>query len=181
LSQVAKKETPPQLTVRTISTFKIVEIPPEELKKKNIPSPAELLANLQKKIQKMEAELDKKTRALAKIPRRTVISAATKEHLYADYMEDWRRKIERVGNMNYPSDATGDVILHMSIRANGTVEKLRIIHAADSSAINEAAMNIAQLAAPFAPFPKKIREKTDIIDIIRTWRFIREEQDIRVN
>lgn len=177
---LVKPDEPPRLTVRTVSTFKILEAA-EEQESENIPSPSELLADLQREINKIEAELDDKTFAYSQRPRRKAINASTKEHLYASYMEAWRRKIERVGNLNYPKGHMGDVVVHIAVRQDGSVEKMRIMKHAESSLINEAALKIATLAAPFPPFPSDIREKTDILDIIRTWRFVEETKEIEVD
>ena len=153
----------------------------EEREAEHIPSPSQLLADLQREIKKIEAELDDKTLAYAQRPRRKAINASTREHIYAAYMEAWRRKVERVGNLNYPKGHMGDVVVHVAVRSDGSVEKMRIMKHADSSLINESALKIATLAAPFPPFPAEIREKTDILDIIRTWRFVEETKEMEVD
>jgi protein TonB len=178
--KIVKPDEPPRLVVRTVSTFKILEAA-EEREAEHIPSPSQLLADLQREIKKIEAELDDKTLAYAQRPRRKAINASTREHIYAAYMEAWRRKVERVGNLNYPKGHMGDVVVHVAVRSDGSVEKMRIMKHADSSLINESALKIATLAAPFPPFPAEIREKTDILDIIRTWRFLEETKEIEVD
>ena len=178
--QLVKPDEPPRLAVRTVSTFKILEAA-EEPEKEQTPSPSQLLANLQQEITRLEAEIDDKTVAYAQRPRRKAITASTREHLYAAYMESWRRKIERVGNLNYPRGHMGDVVVHIAVRHDGSIEKIRLLRQADSSLINESAMKIATLAAPFPPFPEEIRQKTDILDIIRTWRFLEETKKIEVD
>jgi protein TonB len=178
--QLVKPNEPPRLAVRTVSTFKILEAA-EELEKEQTPSPSQLLANLQQEITRLEAGIDDKTVAYAQRPRRKAINASTKEHIYAAYMESWRRKIERVGNLNYPRGHMGDVVVHIAVRQDGSVEKMRILRHADSSLINESALKIATLAAPFPPFPEEIRQQTDILDIIRTWRFLEETKQIEVD
>ena len=178
--QLVQPDQPPRLAVRTVSTFTILEAA-EELEKEQTPSPSQLLADLQQEIDKLEAEIDDKTVAYAQRPRRKAINASTREHIYAAYMESWRRKIERVGNLNYPKGHMGDVVVHIAVRQDGTVERMRILRHADSSLINESALKIATLAAPFPPFPEEIRQKTDILDIIRTWRFLEETKQIEVD
>jgi protein TonB len=178
--QLVKPDQPPRLAVRTVSTFSILEAA-EELETEQTPSPSQLLADLQREIHRLEAEIDDKTVAYAQRPRRKAINASTKEHIYAAYMESWRRKIERVGNLNYPRGHMGDVVVHIAVRQDGSIEKIRLLRHADSSLINESAMKIATLAAPFPPFPEEIRQKTDILDIIRTWRFLEETKKIEVD
>ena len=178
--QLVKPDQPPRLAVRTVSTFSILEAA-EELETEQTPSPSQLLADLQQEIHRLEAEIDDKTVAYAQRPRRKAINASTKEHIYAAYMESWRRKIERVGNLNYPRGQMGDVVVHIAVRQDGSIERMRILRHADSSLINESALKIATLAAPFPPFPEEIRQKTDILDIIRTWRFLEETKQIEVD
>ena len=178
--RLVKPDEPPRLAVKTVSTFRILEAA-EETETEQTPSPSQLLADLQQEITRLEAEIDDKTVAYAQRPRRKAINAATREHIYAAYMESWRRKIERVGNLNYPKGHMGDVVVHIAVRQDGSVEKMRILRHADSSLINESALKIATLAAPFPPFPEEIRQKTDILDIIRTWRFLEETKEIEVD
>ena len=142
--------------------------------------PAELLTNLSQEIHQLEAELGDKTQAFAKFNRRKTIAAATAKHIYAAYMEKWRRKIEEHGNLNYPTGADGSVVVQISVRYDGSVEKIRILQPSKSALVNESALSIARSAAPFPPFPHSIREKTDILDIIRTWRFQPQEGGLNV-
>jgi len=178
--QLVKPDQPPRLAVRTVSTFSILEAT-EERETEQTPSPSQLLADLQQEIDRLEAEIDDKTVAYAQRPRRKAINASTREHIYAAYMESWRRKVERVGNLNYPRGQMGDVVVHIAVRRDGSIERMRILRHADSSLINESALKIATLAAPFPPFPEEIRQKTDILDIIRTWRFLEETKQIEVD
>ncbi|MEC9247637.1 MAG: TonB family protein [Pseudomonadota bacterium] len=110
-------------------------------------------------------------------PRRKYISASTKEHKFAAYMESWRAKVERVGNINYPSEArkrrlSGDLLLDVAIRQNGTVQQITIRRSAGNKVLDRAAIKIVELAAPFAPLPEKIAEEVDILHITRTWKFV---------
>ena len=139
---------------------------------------AQLLANMEREIKSLTAEIDRKTALYAKRPRRKAINAATREHKYAAYLEAWRRKVEYVGNLNYPDEARrrklyGDLILHVAVRSDGSVERLRVVRSSGHSVLDEAAMNIVRLAAPFAPFPPGLKEEVDILDITRTWQFQR--------
>lgn len=151
---------------------------PGENSRKPAFNPRELLANLDQEIRNLSAELDFRTEAYAQRPRRKAISAATKEHVYASYLEAWRRKVESVGNLNYPQEARrkslfGSLVLHVAVRADGSVAKVQVVRSSGESVLDDAAVNIVRLAAPFAPFPPAIRDKVDILDITRTWQFLR--------
>ncbi|MBG7602470.1 MAG: energy transducer TonB [Gammaproteobacteria bacterium] len=171
----------PRLTITRPSFFSISETYTDNSPSGEHSSPSDLLANLSQEIHQLEAELGSKTEAFAKFNRRKAIAAATSEHIYAAYMEQWRRKIEAHGNLNYPVGAEGSVVVHIAVRFDGSVEKIRILQPSKSSLVNESALNIARSAAPFPPFPDSIRAKTDILDIIRTWRFQPQGRELNVD
>ena len=110
-------------------------------------------------------------------PRRKYISASTRDHKFTAYMEAWRAKVERVGNINYPSKArkqrlSGNLLLDVAIRQDGTVQQITIRRSAGNKVLDRAAIKIVELAAPFAPLPQKIAEEVDILHITRTWKFV---------
>ncbi|MEJ2426591.1 MAG: energy transducer TonB, partial [Candidatus Thiodiazotropha sp.] len=132
-------------------------------------------------IARLTAELERKTQAYAKMPKRKAISASTKEYKYAAYLDAWRRKVERIGNLNYPDQARrdklyGNLVLHVAVKSDGSVETIRVLHSSGHQLLDDAAVRIVRLAAPFSPFPNEIREETDILDITRTWQFLRSGQ-----
>ncbi|MEN8175833.1 MAG: energy transducer TonB, partial [Pseudomonadota bacterium] len=119
-----------------------------------------------------------KTQHYANKPRRKTINAATREHQYAAYLETWRRKVEQIGNLNYPEEARrrklyGSLVLHVAVRADGSVERIRVLSSSGHQALDDAAIAIVNLAAPFAPFPPDIRKEVDVLDITRTWKYLR--------
>ena len=141
-----------------------------------LPDATSLLAN-SFKIASLDAELRRKLEAQSQRPRRKFISASTKEYKYAAYMEAWRTKVERVGNLNYPDDArknslTGSLILDVALNADGSVDQITVRRSSGSKILDDAAVQIVELSSPFAPFPSQIREETDILHITRTWQFL---------
>ncbi len=147
---------------------------PEKRKRLSI---SKLLASSNQEIQRISAELDRKQKIYAKRPRRKAINASTKEYKYATYLDAWRRKVERVGNLNYPDEAKrkklyGNLVLHVAVRADGSIDSIRILHSSGHKLLDDAAIRIVKLTSPFAPFPPDILKETDILDITRTWRFL---------
>lgn len=127
-------------------------------------------------IARLEAQISKNNEAFQKMPRRKFIGARTQEYRFAQYIEDWRIKVERVGNLNYPAQARRDQIfgkltLSVSIRADGSLEKVEVDRPSGKPLLDAAAVRIVRLAAPFAPFSAEIRRDTDILTITRTWMF----------
>jgi protein TonB len=125
----------------------------------------------------LSAEIDRRLQAYAKRPKRKWITARTKEHRYAAYMEAWRQKVERVGNLNYPDEArranlSGNLLLDVALRPDGSVQEVILRRSSGKKVLDDAAIRIVNLAAPFARFPKAIAEETDILHVERTWQFL---------
>ena len=125
---------------------------------------------------RLEAEISRNSDSYEKLPKRKFIGARTQEYRYAQYVEDWRGKVERVGNMNYPQQARdqkiyGKLTLTVSIRADGSVESIEINRSSGQRILDAAAMRIVKLAAPYSVFPPDIRKETDVLSITRTWLF----------
>lgn len=136
-------------------------------------------------IASLEAKLDTQIQALANKPRvRTLYSASTRESYDAAYLDGWRKKVERVGNINYPEEAYrrklyGQLRLLVVIEPDGTLNRVEILKSSGHSVLDDAAKRIVYLSAPFAAFPPEIRKRADLIEIIRTWRF--EQTRLGVN
>ncbi len=135
------------------------------------------MASRSDEIIRLNQELERKSAAYANRPRRKAISASTAEYKYAAYLNAWRRKVERIGNLNYPDEARrkklyGNLVLHVAVQADGSIANIRILHSSGETVLDEAAIRIVQLSAPFAPFPRDIRAETDVLDITRTWQFL---------
>jgi len=132
-------------------------------------------------IARLEAQISKDWNSYQERPRRKFVGARTQEYRFARYVEDWRQKIERIGEMNYPQAARdqrlyGSLVATVSIKANGTLEKVQIDRSSGHKLLDEATIRIVTLAAPFAAFPSNIARDTDILHITRTWTFTRADQ-----
>jgi len=137
-------------------------------------SGAELL-NSTLALARLEAQIARQVEEYNKRPRKRFVGARTAESRFAQYVEDWRLKIERIGNLNYPDGARGRIYgslrLTVSLKPDGTVDDVQIDRPSEYKILNDAALKIVRLAAPFAPFPADIRRDTDILVITRTWTF----------
>lgn len=164
---IATQEAPRKETVRPPKPQ--VQAPPH-------PRVAQLLASTQKEIDRLTAELDRRSLAASQQKRRKTINASTQEYKYAAYLDAWRKKVERIGNLNYPDEAKrkklyGALILHVAVRADGSIDQIRLLRSSGHKVLDDAAKRIVRLAAPFAPFPPDIRKEVDLLDITRTWQF----------
>jgi protein TonB len=122
------------------------------------------------------AAIDREWERYHQRPKRKFLNARTREYKYAAYMDAWRAKVERIGNLNYPEEAKrrglrGSVLLDVEVHEDGSVGRITIHRSSGYKLIDDAAVRIVHLAAPFAPFPPDIRKETDILHITRTWIF----------
>jgi len=132
-------------------------------------------------IARLEAEISKSMDSYEKLPKRKFIGARTQEYRYARYVEDWRSKVERIGNMNYPQQARdrkiyGRLTLTVSIRSDGSLESVEVNRSSGQGILDAAAMRIVKLAAPYSAFPPDIRKETEVLSITRTWSFTSNDQ-----
>src|SRR6185437_11298806 len=132
-------------------------------------------------IARLEAQIRREYQAYQERPRRRFVGARATEYRFAQYVDTWRRRIERVGNLNYPSEAKakriyGSLQLTVAIKADGEVESIEINRSSGHKVLDQAAIRIVRLAAPFDRFPDNIRVDTDILHITRTWTFTRGDQ-----
>ena len=142
----------------------------------NHPSASELLSN-SLRMAALISEVKRKLATKAKRPKRTFISASTREYKYAAYMEAWRAKVERVGNLNYPEEArkrkiSGQLVLDVALNPDGKINQITVRRSSGHKVLDDAAIRIVELAAPYAPFPEAIRAETDVLHITRTWQFL---------
>ncbi len=131
-------------------------------------------------VARLEAQISKEWEAYQKLPKRKFVGARTEAVAYAEYVDEWRQRIERVGTENFPEEARaqslfGAVLVTVAIRADGTVEKVEIDRSSGSRVFDRAAKRVVQMASPFKPFPAKIKRETDILHITRNWVFTRSD------
>jgi protein TonB len=130
---------------------------------------------------RLEAQIAKDMDAYQKRPKRRFIGARAEEYRFARYVEDWRAKVERIGNLNYPEAARvnklyGSLLLTVSIRSDGSLEHVEVNKSSGQRILDAAAVKIVQMAAPYSPFPPDIKRDTDILHITRTWTFAKGDE-----
>ncbi|MGB4466432.1 MAG: TonB family protein [Azovibrio sp.] len=156
---------------------------PQEKADEPLPKPAPStgfdLAEAARAMARMEGEINKNTEEYNKRPRKKFIGARTSEYRFAQYIEDWRQKVERVGTLNYPEAARGKLygtlILTVTLDKNGEVLFISIDKSSGHKLLDDAARRIVQMASPYAPFPPAISQDTDQLAISRAWTFTRSD------
>ncbi len=140
------------------------------------PTAAELVER-SLEIARLSAEIDRSMADYAQRKRHRFLSARTRAFRDAVYLDAWRAKIERIGNLNYPEEArrrhlTGSLILDVAINPDGSLNAVTLRRSSGHKVLDDAAIRIVRLAAPFAPFPEEMRRDTDVLHITRTWQFL---------
>lgn len=132
-------------------------------------------AETKQRLARAEAEIAKQVSDYQKRPRRHHFMPSTSEYRFARYFEDWRARVERIGNENYPTEARGryygSLRMTVAIRKDGSVLDAILEKSSGSPVLDRAARRIVMQAAPFPPFPPDIARDTDILEITRTWIF----------
>ncbi len=174
----SERELTTQLTQRDDRKIKAQQTRPEKKDLQLQPPNLGLMARakIEEESSRLNAEISRTWQEYQKRPRNTFINARTQEYKYAAYMDAWRAKVERIGNLNYPEQAkqlhlTGNLLLDVALNADGSINNIAIRRSSGQKILDDAAVHIVELSAPFAPFPPDIRADTDVLHITRTWKF----------
>ncbi|WP_313741027.1 energy transducer TonB [Pseudomonas sp.] len=184
----ARPEVPPAPAKAVVSTKapKAQKVEPQPKPSKPRPKPVAPApefdsSQLSSQIASLEAELSQEQQLYAKRPRIHRLNAAsTARDKGAWYKEDWRKKIERIGNLNYPEQARsqklyGSLRLMVSINRDGSLHEVLVLESSGQPLLDQAAQRIVRMSAPFAPFTGDLAE-FDRLEIVRTWRFARGDR-----
>jgi periplasmic protein TonB len=174
--QVAQQRTAVATTAmahRSVTTDQM----DEEQKKNNMEGTNPEIEQLSLEVASLQAELDDETRISADQPRvRRLTAASAKQSVDAAYLLDWRRRLEAVGNQYYPEASVrygmyGDLRMLVVIRQDGSLEDIQVLSSSGYAVLDEAAIKIVRMAAPYSPFPPELKATTDKLEIVRTWHF----------
>jgi protein TonB len=170
-----------ELMTRLKSQAAVAPADPVADRKETADKTAQDLIEKSLEIQRLEAQIRRDYQAYQERPRKKFVGARASEYRFAMYVDNWRLKVERVGNLNYPEEARrrkmyGSLQLTVGLRPDGEVESIEINRSSGQKVLDQAALRIVRLAAPFDRFPDAIRADTDILYITRTWTFTRSDQ-----
>ncbi|SER68776.1 protein TonB [Nitrosomonas sp. Nm51] len=185
--KVKQLEQETQKLLTALQSEKIIEpieAAPDQASEQSVPTGPVSSDLLQRSldIARLKAQIAEDHDAYQKRPKRKFVGARATEYRFARYVEDWRMKVERIGNLNYPEDAKkekiyGNLQLTVGIRADGSLESIGINRSSGFKILDDAAIRIVRLAGKngFSPFPPDISRDTDILHITRTWVFARSD------
>lgn len=95
---------------------------------------------------------------------------------WAGYVENWRRRVESIGNRHYPAEARarglyGSLELVVVLRDSGELMDVRIARSSGNPVLDQAAINIVRMGAPYPPFPAKLAQEYASLEVVRKWSF----------
>ncbi|BAZ95366.1 cell envelope biogenesis protein TonB [Thiohalobacter sp. COW1] len=166
----------PQVMTQAESPTRVAPSEAEPRPEAPRPSASELIEHSME-LANLDQQIRQSLQAYSERPRKTFVSASTREYKYASYMSDWVRKVERVGNLNYPDAArrqgvSGKLLLQVALKPDGSIHGITLLKSSGHQVLDDAAIRIVELAAPFPPLPDDIRKDTDLLYITRTWEFL---------
>lgn len=176
-AELAPREQPQSATPVTSSAQSPRQLAARNLEAAAPPALSPEAERLRHELANLEAALEDQTRDYSNRPRvKRLTSLATREAVDAAYLHDWRGRVEAVGNRYYPEASRrygiyGSLRLLVVINHDGQLEDIQVLASSGFAVLDEAAIKIVRMAAPFAPFPAELRASTDKLEIIRTWQF----------
>lgn len=156
---------------------KVVDRRGEQQNLEDLPEAERELARLQQKLAQLQADLNVQRQQYSNQPRiRRLTAVSARAAMDAAYLADWRSRVESVGNQYYPEASLrygiyGSLEMLVTVRKDGSLEDIDILRSSGYAVLDEAAMRIVRLAAPYSPFPDELRATTDKLEIVRTWQF----------
>lgn len=140
-------------------------------------APAQRLEALRRRLAALEATAQGREEGASSAPRtRRITAVSARSAVEAEYLQAWRQRLERIGNAYYPSASLryglyGELLLRAVLRRDGTLERVELLESSGYAVLDQAALKIVRMGAPYAPFPPALAAKADRLEIIRSWDF----------
>ncbi|MBS1200438.1 MAG: hypothetical protein H6R27_1116 [Proteobacteria bacterium] len=137
--------------------------------------PRQLLAGAETTLPSDEDDAELRLKGAAR--RELMITPSTRESSVAVYLDAWRRKVERVGTLNFPNQArrhgmTGSPVVEVALDASGRLADIRVRRSSGHPELDQAAIEILRLSAPFEPFASDLAARYDVLRFAYEWQFV---------
>lgn len=104
------------------------------------------------------------------------VTPNTRAATLAPYLDAWRRKVERIGTINYPiaarhSRTRSNPVIEVGIRSDGSLERVLIRRSSGDIDLDHAALEVLKLASPFDAFPPELAQQYRVLRFVYEWRF----------
>ncbi|MEM7764826.1 MAG: TonB family protein [Pseudomonadota bacterium] len=109
-------------------------------------------------------------------PRHLVVSVNSAESDIAPYLNSWKRRVERIGTLNFPREIdvaglSGSPTLEVAIAPDGRLTDVQVLRSSGHEALDRAAMMVLNRASPFEAFPDFLRERYDLLRFAYKFEF----------
>ena len=163
------------ILTQATSEVKVLTGEPTPEQNDKMPAAAELIRRSME-MAKLKAELNEVVKVYSAKPKEKLLVPNTMSSVEAAYLDAWQKKVELIGNMNYPARAkkqnlSGDLLLMVAINQDGTLNRVELWRSSGHKVLDDAAIRIVKQSSPFPPLPQAIREQGEILKIPRTWKF----------
>jgi protein TonB len=164
----------PQVATRSTADTHIPAVPAPDAPPTQAPQKPALLVD-QTAPQTLATEVDVRAELPKSGDRTMIATPSTERSVLAEYLDSWRRRVERIGTANYPAKllgtAHGKPTLEVTINADGSLATIVVQRSSGDKALDQAALKILRLAAPFEPLPANVRDSYDRLRFAYEWDF----------
>ncbi len=151
-----------------------------------VAAPALSMAAVQQQLAEMGAHIRQDTIYAEQQSVTHVAEVKANKFLASQYLHDWERKVERIGNLNYPEVAakknfSGTLTMEVTINPDGSLHAIFITRSSGNRRLDDAALQIVKMSAPFAPLPSELLKELNpkVLGITRVWKFSDESMTTR--
>lgn len=104
------------------------------------------------------------------------LGPSTRESALAEYLVGWRRRVERIGTANFPErfrsrTDVGRPMVEVAIGPQGNLEEIIVRRSSGDKVLDQAALRILRLAAPFEPLPSRVLADRSELRFAYEWDF----------
>jgi protein TonB len=138
---------------------------------------AQRLEALRRRLAALEAAAEGNEESASTAPRtRRLTAVSARSAVEAAYLQAWRQRLEAIGNSYYPRASLryglyGELLLRAVLRSDGSLEGVELLESSGYAVLDQAALKIVRMAAPYDPFPPELAATADRLEIIRSWEF----------
>jgi periplasmic protein TonB len=105
------------------------------------------------------------------------VSPDSREAALAPYLDSWRRRVERIGTLNFPTAArkassTRHPVVEVAINADGHIARMLIRRSSGDAELDQAALAILKLASPFDRFPAELARRYRTLAFAYEYQFV---------
>jgi protein TonB len=171
-----RARAPEQLVTRSPAEEQVATVPDTTQTPATVPRQAATLIE-QVAPRSLAAELDLQTVLPKSADPAAAAIPSTSESAVATYLVGWRQRVERIGTANFPERLLavgrrhGRPTLEVAIGPQGDLVEIVVRKSSGDSSLDQAALKILRMAAPFEPLPSGITDEFRTLRFAYEWDF----------